>query len=46
MKTQTGKMLIVRDASRRCFKQGLTSQEASKRIDFGPYGAWRAPARI
>jgi len=22
------------------------SLEASKRIDFGPYGAWRAPARI
>ena len=36
----------LRDESRRCFDQGLTSLEASKRIDFGPYGAWRAPARI
>jgi cyclase len=36
----------LRDESRRCFEQGLTSLEASKRIDFGPYGAWRAPARI
>jgi len=36
----------VREESKRCFEQGLTSLEASKRIDFGPYGAWRAPARI
>jgi glyoxylase-like metal-dependent hydrolase (beta-lactamase superfamily II) len=36
----------LRDESKRCFEQGLTSLEASKRIDFGPYGAWRAPARI
>ena len=36
----------LRDESRHCFEQGLTSLEASKRIDFGPYGAWRAPARI
>jgi glyoxylase-like metal-dependent hydrolase (beta-lactamase superfamily II) len=36
----------LRDESRRCFEQGLTSLEASKRIDFGPYAAWRAPARI
>jgi glyoxylase-like metal-dependent hydrolase (beta-lactamase superfamily II) len=36
----------VRDESKRFFEQGLTSLEASKRIDFGPYGAWRAPARI
>jgi glyoxylase-like metal-dependent hydrolase (beta-lactamase superfamily II) len=36
----------LRNESRRCFDQGLTSLEASKRIEFGPYGAWRAPARI
>jgi len=36
----------LRDESKHCFEQGLTSLEASKRIDFGPYGAWRAPARI
>jgi glyoxylase-like metal-dependent hydrolase (beta-lactamase superfamily II) len=36
----------VRAESRRFFDQGLSSLEASKRIDFGPYGAWRAPARI
>jgi cyclase len=36
----------LRDESKRCFEQGLTSLEASKQIDFGPYGAWRAPARI
>jgi len=36
----------LRAESRRCFEQGLTSLEASKKIDFGPYGAWRAPARI
>jgi len=36
----------LRDESKRCFDQGLTSLEASKQINFGPYGAWRAPARI
>jgi glyoxylase-like metal-dependent hydrolase (beta-lactamase superfamily II) len=36
----------LRDESRRCFEKGLTSLEASKQIDLGPYGAWRAPARI
>lgn len=36
----------LRDESRRCFEQGLTSLEASKQIDLGPYGAWRAPARL
>jgi cyclase len=46
MRTQTGTMLIVRDESRRCFEQGPTSLEASRRIDFGPCGAWRAPALI
>jgi cyclase len=36
----------LRNESRRCYEQGLSSLEASKRIDLGPYGAWRAPARI
>jgi glyoxylase-like metal-dependent hydrolase (beta-lactamase superfamily II) len=36
----------LRDESKRCFDHGLTSLEASKKIDFGPYAAWRAPARI
>jgi cyclase len=36
----------VRDESRRCFEAGLTSLEAAKRIEFGPYGEWRAPARL
>ena len=25
---------------------GLTSSDAAKRIEFGPYGEWRAPARL
>ena len=36
----------VRDESRKWFDEGLTSLEASKRIEFGPYGEWRAPARL
>jgi hypothetical protein len=36
----------VRDESRACFDAGLLSLEAAKRIDFGPYGEWRAPARL
>jgi glyoxylase-like metal-dependent hydrolase (beta-lactamase superfamily II) len=36
----------VRDESRRHFDEGLTSLEAAKRIEFGPYGEWRAPARL
>ena len=36
----------VREESRRCFGQGLSALEASKKIDFGPYGGWRAPARL
>jgi cyclase len=36
----------LRDQSRRCFEKGLTSMEASKQIDLGPYGAWLAPARV
>jgi len=36
----------VRVESKRCFGQGLTSLEASKRIDVGPYAEWRGPARL
>ena len=36
----------VRDESRRHFDAGLTSLEAAKRIEFGPYAEWRAPARL
>jgi cyclase len=36
----------VREESSRLFQRGLTSLEASKRIDLGPYSAWRAPARL
>jgi cyclase len=36
----------VRDQSRRFFDEGLSAVEASKVIEFGPYGAWRAPARL
>jgi glyoxylase-like metal-dependent hydrolase (beta-lactamase superfamily II) len=35
----------VRDEAQRFFGQGLTALEASKRIELGPYGAWRTPAR-
>jgi hypothetical protein len=36
----------VRDESKKYFAAGLTSLDASKRIEFGPYGEWRAPARL
>jgi cyclase len=36
----------VREESYRCFHRGLTSLEASNRIDLGPYSGWRAPARL
>jgi glyoxylase-like metal-dependent hydrolase (beta-lactamase superfamily II) len=36
----------VREESKRCFGQGLSAMDASKTIDFGPYGGWRAPARL
>jgi glyoxylase-like metal-dependent hydrolase (beta-lactamase superfamily II) len=36
----------VREESERCFRQGLSSLEASKRIDLGPYRTWRAPSRL
>jgi glyoxylase-like metal-dependent hydrolase (beta-lactamase superfamily II) len=36
----------VHDESRTCFDAGITSLEAAKKIEFGPYGEWRAPARL
>jgi glyoxylase-like metal-dependent hydrolase (beta-lactamase superfamily II) len=36
----------VREESRACFDAGLTSLAAAKRIEFGPYREWRAPARL
>ena len=36
----------VRDESKQCFDAGLTSLDAAKRIEFGPYGEWRAPTRL
>lgn len=36
----------VQAESRKCFDAGLTSLQAAKQIDFGPYGEWRAPARL
>jgi cyclase len=36
----------VHEEASRCFARGLTSLQASKRIDLGPYGAWRGPARL
>ena len=36
----------VREESMRFFDQGLTSLQASKRIDLGPYASWRGPARL
>jgi glyoxylase-like metal-dependent hydrolase (beta-lactamase superfamily II) len=36
----------VREESQRCFGQGLSALEAARQIDFGPYGGWRAPARL
>jgi len=36
----------ARDESKKCFDNGLTSVEAAKKIEFGPYGEWRAPARL
>ncbi len=36
----------VREESRRWFDHGLSAVEACGRIDLGPYGEWRSPARI
>lgn len=36
----------VREESKRHFDEGVPSLEAAKRIEFGPYGEWAAPARL
>jgi cyclase len=36
----------VQEESSRCFAQGLSALEASKKIDFGPYAGWHSPARL
>jgi cyclase len=36
----------VRDESRKRFDEKLTSLDAAKQIEFGPYGEWAAPARL
>ena len=36
----------LRDESKKCFDAGLTSLDAAKKIEFGPYGNWHAPARL
>jgi glyoxylase-like metal-dependent hydrolase (beta-lactamase superfamily II) len=36
----------VRTESKKCFDDGMPALEAAKRIEFGPYGEWRAPARL
>jgi glyoxylase-like metal-dependent hydrolase (beta-lactamase superfamily II) len=36
----------VRDESRKYFDAGLSSLEAARKIEFGPYAEWRAPARL
>ena len=36
----------VRAESRAAFDAGQSSLDAAKRIEFGPYGEWRAPARL
>lgn len=36
----------VREESVRCFGQGLSAFEASRRIDLGPYRQWHCPARL
>jgi glyoxylase-like metal-dependent hydrolase (beta-lactamase superfamily II) len=36
----------VREESRKNFDEGVSSLEAAKRIEFGPYGEWAAPARL
>jgi cyclase len=36
----------LRDESKKSFDAGLASLDAAKKIDFGPYGNWHAPARL
>jgi cyclase len=38
---------VLNEKNRVCdANAGLTSLDAAKRIEFGPYGEWRAPARL
>ncbi len=39
-------LVYVREESRRHFDAGLTTLEAAKRIDLGPYANWTEPERI
>jgi len=41
-----GNVTLDWEESRRCFDASLTSLEAAKRIDYGPYAEWKAPARL
>jgi cyclase len=34
------------EESRKCYDNGLPALEAAKKIEFGPYGDWVAPARL
>jgi len=36
----------VRNESKKWFEDGASSLEAYKKIEFGPYSEWRAPARL
>jgi cyclase len=36
----------ILDESKKCFDAGLSSLDAAKRIEFGPYSEWRGPARL
>ena len=36
----------VQGESKRYFEEGLTSLDAAKRIEFGPYSEWAAPVRL
>jgi cyclase len=36
----------ILDESKKCFDAELTSLDAAKRIEFGPYSEWRGPARL
>ncbi len=43
---QKAYLQYLRAESRKCFDDGLSALEASKRIDFGAYSSWKAPARL
>jgi len=36
----------VQNESKICFDAAITSLQAAKKIEFGPYSEWRAPARL